>query len=96
MCFLPNSRASMDQAPGPIIAKVAPRAASTMGINGSPGRENAIHISTMVTVAPASGVHKTGEKKYPRPYPDDLGGGLVQTEAFPHVGDPTMNQKSAS
>ncbi len=28
MCFLPKSRASMDQAPGPTIAKLAPRTAS--------------------------------------------------------------------
>lgn len=37
MCFRPKSRASMDHAPGPTIAKLAPRTASPVGIQGSPG-----------------------------------------------------------
>ena len=55
MCFLPNSRASIDQAPGPIIAKVAPRIASIRGTSGSPTRNKTIHSSTMVTSAPRLG-----------------------------------------
>ena len=42
MCFRPKSRASIDHMPGPTIAKLAPRAASIMGIHGSPGYEDAI------------------------------------------------------
>ena len=34
MCFRPKSRASMDQAPGPTIAKLAPRTAKYDGIQG--------------------------------------------------------------
>jgi len=36
MCFLPKRRASMDHAPGPIMATVAPRVARMIGIQGSP------------------------------------------------------------
>ena len=36
MCFLPNSRASTDQAPGPIIANVALSVAAIIGIHESP------------------------------------------------------------
>ena len=65
MCFLPNSRASMDQAPGPTIAKTAPRIASEMGIHGSPEceeyREKAIDTLTMAASTPATGVY---QKKY--------------------------------
>jgi hypothetical protein len=34
MRFLPNSRASIDQAPGPIIARLAPRTTSVRGKQG--------------------------------------------------------------
>ena len=69
MCFLPNSRASIDQAPGPIIAKVAPRIASIMGTNGSPTRDTTIHSSTMVTRTPPTGVHKPTRRSIPTPAP---------------------------
>ncbi len=54
MCFRPKSRASMDHAPDPTIAKLAPRTASPIGIQGSPGYENAIHSSTIAISAPNS------------------------------------------
>ena len=47
ICFRPKSWASIDQAPGPTIAKLTPRTASMIGIHGSPGYENAIHTSAM-------------------------------------------------
>ena len=65
MCFLPKRRASMDQAPGPIIAKVAPRVANMMGMNGLAGREKAIQTSTMATSVPAIGVHKPTRRGIP-------------------------------
>lgn len=67
MCFLPNSRASIDQAPGPTIAKVAPRIASIRGTSGSPTRNKTIHSSTMVTSAPPTGVHKPTRRSIPAP-----------------------------
>ena len=67
MCFLPNSRASIDQAPGPTIARVAPRVANMMGIQGSPGREKAIHTSAMASKAPVTGVHNPTRRSTPAP-----------------------------
>jgi hypothetical protein len=57
ICFLPNSRASIDQAPGPIIASVPPRTANTTD-NSLPAPASAIHPSMITISAPASGVHK--------------------------------------
>ena len=67
MCFRPKSRASMDQAPGPTIAKLAPSTANPIGIQGSPGYEKAIHSSTMAIRAPTSGVHKPTRRRIPAP-----------------------------
>jgi len=73
MCFLPNSRASMDQAPGPTIARTAPRTPCTMGIHGSPecGKccEKAIDNLTMAASAPATGVHRPIKRRIPAPIP---------------------------
>ena len=69
MCFLPNRRASMDQAPGPIIAKASARIASATKIHGSPecdeNREMAIHSLTMAASAPANGVKKPSNRAIP-------------------------------
>jgi hypothetical protein len=73
MRFLPKSRASMDQAPGPTIANVAPRNPSMTGIQGSPKCEKypskAIHTLTMATSAPATGVHRPTRRSIPAPTP---------------------------
>jgi len=69
MCFRPKSRASIDHLPGPTIAKLAPKAASMMGIHGSPGYEKAIHNSAIVSRHPASGVHKPTRTRVPAPIP---------------------------
>jgi hypothetical protein len=73
MCFRPKSRASMDQAPGPTIAKTAPRTACMIGIHGSPEceqyREKAIHTLTMAASDPATGVHKPARRSTPAPIP---------------------------
>jgi len=43
MCFLPKSRASRDQAPGPIMANAAPKTASMMGtVRGYPRPERGV------------------------------------------------------
>jgi len=65
MCFRPKSRASMDQAPGPTIAKLAPRTASPIGMQESPGSEIAIHNSARVMTDPATGVHKPARRRIP-------------------------------
>jgi hypothetical protein len=46
MCFWPKRQASMDHAPGPIIAMVAPKVARTIGIQGLLPLANAIYSST--------------------------------------------------
>jgi hypothetical protein len=58
ICFLPNNRASIDNAPGPIIASVAPSVANMSAIHPSPGDTTAIHTSTTAISAPVTGVHK--------------------------------------
>jgi hypothetical protein len=72
MCFLPKSLASADQAPGPIIAKVAPRIAKIMGIKGSPAPKKAIQISTIATSVPTTGVHRPTRRNNPAPGSDHL------------------------
>jgi len=73
MCFLPKSLASMDQAPGPIIARAAPRAACMRRIHGSleceKYRERAIHTLTMAASVPATGVHKPIRRSIPATAP---------------------------
>jgi hypothetical protein len=73
MCFLPKSRESMDQAPGPIIAKAAPSTACITAIHGSPecerSREKATHRLTMAAKDPVTGVHRPTRRSNPAPAP---------------------------
>jgi len=66
-CFLPKSRASMDQYPGPIMAKVAPSPAGIMRIHRSAGCEIAITTSAIATIVPATGVHRPSRRSIPAP-----------------------------
>lgn len=66
-CFLPNKRASMDHAPGPIIARVAPSVAKMMGSHGSRAWKKTTKISTIATSVPNSGVHKPMRRNIPAP-----------------------------
>jgi hypothetical protein len=50
--LLPKSRASIDQAPGTIIANVPPRAARMSATDSSPVPVKAIHAGTTATSAP--------------------------------------------
>ena len=99
MRFLPKSRASMDQAPGPTIAKTAPRTACTTGIHGSPecekNREKAIHTLTMAASVPATGVHKPTRRSIPAPAPMICRTTDRQRRCFKHAGDSKMDQRSA-
>jgi len=65
MCFLPKSRASTDQAPGPIIAKVAPRIAKVTEISGLAECVKTFHVSKMAIRVPASGVHSPNSSSTP-------------------------------
>lgn len=65
MCRLPKSRASMDHAPGPIIANVNPSTPNARAIIGLPVGDNAIRVSTPATRIPAIGVHKPAISRIP-------------------------------
>lgn len=91
-CFLPKRRASMDQEPGPIIARAAARTACTIVIQGSPECEKysdkAIHISTTAASVPATGLHKPIRRSIPAPAPivcrtTTVAGGAASTPAIP-------------
>ena len=67
MCFLPNRRASTDQAPGPIMANVTPRTAGIKGSQEPVGREIRIQTSVRPTSVPTKGVHKPTRINIPKP-----------------------------
>ena len=74
MCFLPNIRASTDQAPGPIIAKVPPKTANINDIS-LPFPVIAIHNWKRTTSVPATGVHKPINMNTPNAAPMNCGRG---------------------
>jgi hypothetical protein len=80
MCFLPKSQASNDQAPGPIIARLAPRTPSTAGRAALFGTENAIQTSAIATKTPATGVHKPASSKAPASAPILCGTRVTQID----------------
>jgi hypothetical protein len=55
----------MDHAPGPIIARVAPKVAKMIGIPRPPELEQTIHSSTIVIIVPTTGVHKPTRSSIP-------------------------------
>jgi len=65
MCFLPNSRASMDQAPGPIIANVAPSTANKTDAQRLPDLDARIQTCAMAIRVPATGVHNPSNRHMP-------------------------------
>jgi len=69
MCFLPKSRASIDQAPGPIVARVKPNVANMIEMSGLPPLEKAIHTSTTAIRPPAIGVQKPTRSSIPAAAP---------------------------
>jgi hypothetical protein len=56
MCFLPKSQASNDQAPGPIIARVAPRTPRMAGKRGRSGskKQSTLLLSLLELRRPGS------------------------------------------
>jgi hypothetical protein len=69
MCFLPNRRASIDQAPGPIAARLNPNVANMIEMRGLPPLEKAIQTSNTATRLPAIGVHKPTRSSIPAAAP---------------------------
>jgi hypothetical protein len=69
ICFLPKRRASIDQAPGPIIANVPPKTASMTEIQISLPPVKTIQSSTAATSAPAIGVQSPTTTNNPRTAP---------------------------
>jgi len=63
----------MDQAPGPIIARLMPSVAKTIANDGVPGWTKAIHTSTMLASTPATGVHMPPRIKRPAAAPTICG-----------------------
>ena len=56
MCFRPKKRASIDQAPGPIIAKLAPKPERMIAVHGSADPEKTSHSCVAATRSPIYGV----------------------------------------
>jgi hypothetical protein len=69
MRFLPNSKASTDHAPGPIIANVPPRTARIIDIHALPPLASAIQSSTAAISAPAMGVQRPAKMNTPNTAP---------------------------
>jgi hypothetical protein len=67
MRFHPKRRASTDQAPGPSMARAAPRVPNRILLHGSPACEKACHSARIATSAPAMGVHKPASRSMPAP-----------------------------
>ena len=56
MCFLPKKRASIDHAPGPIIARLAPKPDRMIAVHGSADPEKTTHSCVAATKRPIYGV----------------------------------------
>ena len=69
MRFRPNTQASIDHVPGPIIANVAPRAARKRGRVALAGDRKARLASRMATTEPAIGVHNPATSRTPASAP---------------------------
>jgi hypothetical protein len=94
-CFRPNRCASMDHAPGPNIASVAPNAANRMGIPPPPAQEKAIHTSTTVINVPQIGVHKPKSKSIPAPAPTTCRKAKANCGASLRCPNPKQNRNVA-
>jgi hypothetical protein len=69
MRFRPKTQASMDQVPGPIIARVAPRTARKRGRVALAGDRKPTLASRTATTAPAIGVHNPAISRTPATAP---------------------------
>src|SRR5580700_9311941 len=64
-CLLPNRAASIENAPGPSIAEVAPMVANVIEIHGSLRWVSATHTSRTAINAPTKGVQSPTRKRMP-------------------------------
>jgi len=67
----PKSRESIEKAPGPIIASVAPTAANKISLSGFLGSRKTIKTSNAAVSRPAKGVHNPIRMKIARTVPID-------------------------
>ena len=65
MRFHPKRRASTDQAPGPSMARAAPRVPKRIKLQGSRGCVKALQVSMIARSTPAMGVHKPASRSIP-------------------------------
>jgi len=63
MCFRPKKRASIDQAPGPIIAKLTPNPQTMIAVHGSADPAKMSHSCVAATRRPIYGVPNPIYKK---------------------------------
>ena len=94
MRFLPKSFASTDQAPGPIIARVAPKVAKRIGTHEVSKRAKTIQSSAIATRAPMMGVHNPRARKIPAVAPTILGAVKIRGDCFTSVA--IAEEKSAT
>jgi hypothetical protein len=73
MCLLPNRRASIDQAPGPIMANVPPITANKAEVPGASALDHTTHPPAMATTVPATGVQRPNSKNAPATAPAACG-----------------------
>jgi len=73
MRLRPNKRASIDQAPGPIIANVAPNTATMMEDQISAAFAHSNHPPAIATNVPATGVHRPTKRHVPTTAPNICG-----------------------
>ena len=73
MCFLPNSRASIGQAPGPIIANDAARLANMIGIEVLALRERTTQTSIKLISVPTTRVRRATKLNTDKPAPISSG-----------------------
>lgn len=73
MCLLPNRRASIERAPGPIMANVAPSAANMIEDTALPAFDHRIQPLATATNVPATGVHRPTKRSEPATAPTSRG-----------------------
>jgi hypothetical protein len=101
MRFLPKSRASMDQTPGPSAASAAPTVPSTRQVRRPSALERAVHTSTITTSTPAIGVENPIRRRMPPTVASDCRmipchGGALSSSTSPSWARtvPTTNRRS--
>ena len=85
----------MDHIPGPIIATVAPRPASTMAISEFPDDAKNIQTSTVAIVIPATGVHRPRRRSTARNSRNQIREAGRQSSSFKEMRGSAIEQNRA-